>query len=156
MSCLLPIKVISISSPAVIRSLVQTSTPVQFSTLRRPGLIQSESLKQPRSRDRLHVQSVKVPGPFVSAFKEFLTLACFHSFFQSVPAQFPSFFGSDVLKNILVAKGTDFPLRRHTCTIKKTLLSSEMCLSPRIKKDSRQENKEEQVFILELGIMSAC
>lgn len=122
MSCLLPIKVISISSPAVIRSLVQTSTPVQFSTLRQPGLVQSERLQQPCSRDRLHVQSVEVRRPFVSPFKEFLTLACFLSLFQSVPAQFPSVFGSDILKMILVAKHTDFPSgvthaqwKRHYC-----------------------------------------
>lgn len=67
MSCLLPIKLISISFLGLFPSLIQTSSPIQFSTPREKlhGLIHSQRPKWPSRNDKLRalIKGHKQRGP---------------------------------------------------------------------------------------------
>lgn len=121
MFCLLPIKIISISSPAVFCSLVQTSTPIQFSTLREPGLIHREKSSnshaaETNSMHRSRVINAEVHGLFVLDSKS----SChFLSLFPLGPAQFLSV--SVILKMFSEAIGLNFLQASHMHK-RKTLL----------------------------------
>ena len=138
MSCLLPIKIISISSPAVFRSLVQTSTPIQFSTLKRAWpdsqrAAHTAMQAETNSMCRLRVINAEVHGLFVLHSKSSCHVP---SLFQSVPAQFLSFSASVILKMFSEAIGLNF---LHTCTIKRFFYMRKKKVS-HVKEDSSQKN----------------